>query len=223
MNQLQRFFEENSRRERLEKLERFKQLNQFAQKGQIVFAGSSLAEQFPIHEMLASISSPLYIYNRGIGGDVMPNLLQTLDVCIFELEPSKLFINIGTNDLGNPSYSEDLLIERYSQLLESVQSRLPKTKIYILSYYPVNPSIDSHIPKEFREQMFSTRTNEAIRSANLRLQDLAKKYNSTYIDVSTVLMDSDGRLASELTLEGIHLWPNAYKKVFDILRPFLEA
>ena len=44
------FFEQNMRREQEEKLDRFRILNQEARKGEILFTGSSLMEQFPIHE-----------------------------------------------------------------------------------------------------------------------------------------------------------------------------
>lgn len=223
MDQLRRYLEENGRRERLEKLERFKQLNRYAKKGQIVFAGSSLAEQFPIHELLSSDHNTAIIYNRGIGGDIITNLSETLDTCIFELEPKKLFINIGTNDIGMPSYSETLLMQRYSALIDTIRQRLPMTSIYMLSYYPVNPSIDSHIPKEFREQMFMTRTNAAITSANQILKNIAAQKGCTYIDVSSVLTDDRGQLDSDLTLEGIHLWPIAYARVYEILKPFLTS
>ncbi len=49
------------------KVERFRYLNAFAKKGQIVFAGSSLMEQFPIYEFLQDFNLPYTIYNRGIG------------------------------------------------------------------------------------------------------------------------------------------------------------
>ena len=40
------------RREQQEKLERYRMLNRNVKKGQILFTGSSLMEQFPINELL---------------------------------------------------------------------------------------------------------------------------------------------------------------------------
>ncbi len=37
------------KREQAEKIERFRRLNRYVKKGQIVFAGSSLMEQFPLY------------------------------------------------------------------------------------------------------------------------------------------------------------------------------
>ena len=47
-----------------DKITRYRQLNQTAQKGQIVFAGSSLMEMFPIEQFVAEDNLPGVVYNR---------------------------------------------------------------------------------------------------------------------------------------------------------------
>ena len=47
-----------------DKIIRYRQLNQTAQKGQIVFAGSSLMEMFPIEQFVAEDNLPVVVYNR---------------------------------------------------------------------------------------------------------------------------------------------------------------
>lgn len=225
MNERMKLIEEFSIRERKIKIERFKHLNTMAKKGQIVFAGSSLTEQFPINEMLQNCfdqeGKPVIIYNRGIGGDITTNLLQDLDLCVLDLEPSKVFINIGTNDIAKPDYSEATLLENYSQILRRIREALPTVELFILSYYPVNPDASYDLPKEAKEFLFSTRTNAAINHVNEQLQQLASDFHATYIDVSSVLLDEQKQLKSEFTVEGVHLWPNAYQKVLDILLDYL--
>lgn len=61
-----------------DKIIRYRQLNQTAQKGQIVFAGSSLMEMFPIEQFVAEDNLPVVVYNRGIGGFVTDELRRTL-------------------------------------------------------------------------------------------------------------------------------------------------
>ena len=56
------------------KARRFKYLNALARKGQILFVGSSLMEQFPVHEILYADHSDAVIYNRGIGGYTIPEI-----------------------------------------------------------------------------------------------------------------------------------------------------
>ena len=76
--------------------------NQNAVKGQIVFTGSSLMEMFPIEEFLQEMGSDIVIYNRGVGGYKTEDMLNAMDICVYELAPSRIFINIGTNDLSDP-------------------------------------------------------------------------------------------------------------------------
>lgn len=81
-----------------DRLKRYSYLNQYVQKKQILFAGSSLMEQFPIYEFLINEHLPYTIYNRGVSGFKSYELYEHLDTCILDLEPAILFINVGSND-----------------------------------------------------------------------------------------------------------------------------
>jgi len=48
--------------EKEDKVERYRRLNRFVRKGQIVFAGSSLMEQFPIYELLKPALEEAYAF-----------------------------------------------------------------------------------------------------------------------------------------------------------------
>jgi hypothetical protein len=74
---------------------RFVQENKIAKRGQIVFVGSSLMEMFPIDKMQSSLGLDKVIYNRGIRATTTAELLEGIDICILDLKPSKVFINIG--------------------------------------------------------------------------------------------------------------------------------
>ena len=92
--------QQESQREKQIKRERFRRLNPYAKKGAVVFAGSSLMEQFPLYEFLQDDDLHCTLYNRGIGGFTTTELLEAMDECILELQPAHLFLNIGTNDLN---------------------------------------------------------------------------------------------------------------------------
>lgn len=53
-----------------EKIERFRKMNETIEKGQIVCAGSSLMEMFPVEKFVQEDKLDIVIYNRGIGGFV---------------------------------------------------------------------------------------------------------------------------------------------------------
>ena len=199
--------EQYKRQQRADKKRVFGYLNKIALKGQTVLVGSSLMEQFPVHELLNHMDKHYIIYNRGIGGYTTADLLDSMDECIIELSPSKIFINIGTNDM-NENYSEDALIENYRRILTHIKSILPQTSVYILSYYPIN----SH-----RKKKTSERTNDVIKRANIRLMKFADELSYSYIDVGSLLLDSNGELDEKYTMDGIHLLPEAYNVVLGIL------
>ena len=50
------------------KIERYRKMNETAEKGQILCAGSSLMEMFPIEKFAEELKLPVTIYNRGVGG-----------------------------------------------------------------------------------------------------------------------------------------------------------
>ncbi len=99
-------------------------------------------EQFPIHELLMADDMKYIIYNRGIGRFTTDNMLEHMDTQIFAVRSSKIFINIGTNDIGNPSVSFETAlthtIRNYTEILSQIQEKLPQTEVYLMAYYPVN-------------------------------------------------------------------------------------
>ncbi len=210
---------EMNRNEQMTKVERFRRLNPFARKGQIVFAGSSLMEQFPIGEFLLDFQLPYVIYNRGVGGFTTSQMAEVLDECIFDLEPAYLFLNIGTNDLNGPDYDQAALLGRYEDILKRIKERLPETKIFLLAYYPVNPDA-AKIP--YMKEVFRHRTNERIRAASEGVHALADKYGATFLDLNAGITDEKGRLKEEYTVEGMHFYADGYYEVLKALMPVLK-
>lgn len=208
--------------EKLGKLKRYQHLNTYAVKGQILFVGSSLMEQFPINEFQQALDKKVVIYNRGVGGFVTDELLAAMDTCIFELAPAKIFINIGTNDIASPDYKKENLITNYDRILSDIKDQLPHCQVFVMAYYPVNQKADfPSVNGEMKEELFNTRTNPILQEANAAIKDLAKNYQYEFIDVNEGLVDEEGNLKKEYTIEGIHLWPNAYYTIFSNLKQYL--
>ena len=130
----QEILEERSRQEKQWKVESYRHLNRFIRPHQILFVGSSLMEQFPIYELMLDQQLPYTIYNRGIGGTTTFELMENMDACIYDLQPDYIYINIGTNDLNLPDYTEEGLIERYRTILKGIREHLPEAKIFMLAY-----------------------------------------------------------------------------------------
>lgn len=203
--------------EKQDKINRYRVLNQTAQKGQIVFAGSSLMEMFPIEQFVAEDHLPVTVYNRGIGGFVTDELLANLDVCILDLAPKKLFLNIGTNDLSDASRSMAQIMGNYQLILEKVLQALPQVEIYLMAYYPINEEAASPEMKP----CLRVRTNEKLTQANAEVQKLSDAMHLHYIDVNAPLKDAQGRLRAEFTYEGMHIRPEGYRTIYPAIKALL--
>ena len=200
------------------KLENYREKNKEAVYGQVVFAGSSLMEMFPINKLLEEHGDDTIIYNRGIGGYVTNELLQVTDVCITDLKPKKVFLNIGTNDLSNPQIPISQMIENYDRILCKIEEALPQAVIYLMAYYPVNYEAAAEEMKE----CLKIRTNEKIERANGEVKKLAQKHGQHYIDVNKNLKDEQGRLKAEYTIEGMHIKEEGYAAIYDDVMRYVK-
>ena len=212
-------FRQHMQQEKQDKLCRFRHLNAYVRKGQILFAGSSLMEQFPIYEFLLDFQLPYPICHRGVGGFTTDEFYEALEDCVFALEPAHLFLNIGTNDLNAPEDPMDHLMANYEKILQAIRQRLPQTRLYLMAYYPVNPTVDT-VPR--MQEIFRHRTNERIRQASERVRQLAQRYGARFLDCNGGLTDDQGNLKREYTIEGMHMYANGYKPVLDALLPVLK-
>ncbi len=215
------FMQERSRQEKQDKVKRFRYLNRYVQKGKIVFAGSSLMEQFPLYEFLQDEGLPCTAYNRGVGGFTTEEFAQALEECVLALEPAHLFLNIGTNDLNGPGYDREAMLARYEEILRRIRARLPQVKLYLLAYYPVNPAAQcAQIPA--LQNLFNWRTNQRIREASEGVRALAEKFGAQFLDLNGPLTDERGNLKEEFTIEGMHMYANGYRPVLEGLLPVLR-
>ncbi|MBO4872168.1 MAG: lysophospholipase [Lachnospiraceae bacterium] len=215
-------FVARAEKEKKTKLERYRHLNPLVRPGQILLAGSSLMEYFPVHELLEDrkIRLPLAVYNRGIAGFTTAELLESMDECVYALEPSKIFLNIGTNDMNGPAYTEEGMIGNYRKILTGIRERLPEVRLYLMAYYPVCPQAAKGHPTI--EAVLQWRTKERIAAANEAVRRLAAEFGAAYIDCNAGITDENGFLKAEYAVEGLHMYGDGYAKVLDALLPYLE-
>ncbi len=97
---------------------------------------------------------------------------------------------------------------------------LENTKIYVMAYYPVN-EVDKLSDNEAGGLTFKNRNNETIRKVNLEIEQMAKQLCCRFINVNSGLTDCQGRLKKEYTIEGIHMYANAYHKILQNMLPYI--
>lgn len=211
-------------REQQEKIDKYHILNKIAVKGGILFTGSSLMEQFPVLELMMNAGIHKIAYNRGVGGFTTDDMLRNMEAQIFGTEPSRIFINIGTNDIANSSvtFRQALshTLQNYAEILRQIKERLPLAEVYLMAYYPVNDT-DKIPDAQWAENMFVNRNNRNIPIANTAVEKLAAEFGCHYINANAGLTDERGMLKKEFTVEGIHMYANGYQVVFENLKKYL--
>lgn len=204
------------------RIKNYQTLNRYAKKGQILFTGSSLMEQFPVCELTAGLGLDRAVYNRGVGGYTTDDFLRQIDTVLFDLVPSRVFINIGTNDIREWEDGRDWmehLLGNYEKILKMSRERLPETEFTLMAYYPVNEEQEE--ADLWVKQALKVRTNENLALASRHVAKLAEAFGHRFIDVNQGLTDEKGNLKAEYTVEGIHLYAEAYGVIFENLKPYL--
>ncbi|HPG92304.1 MAG TPA: GDSL-type esterase/lipase family protein [Clostridia bacterium] len=185
-------------------------LNRFSEKGQIVFFGDSLTDFFPVQEFF----SGLHIYNRGIANDKTTDLIKRINN-VTDIAPSKLFLLIGTNDLGVRVPLEKIM-QNIHEIIELIKKDNPTVKIHLISQAPINRRA-----KFFTSFFCLFRTNTKLLALSMLEKNYCEKHGYTFIDVWDCLIDSRGNLKKEYTVEGLHLSMSGYRVMAKILKPYV--
>ena len=195
--------------------ERYREENKSTIKGAIVFAGSSLMEMFPVEAFAKEEGTDFpVVYNRGLGGWRTEDMLATLEAQVTGLMPRRVFINIGTNDLSDPSVTIEALMERYDEILNRIEAEAPGVELILMAYYPINYDAAD----EGMKACLRIRTNERIREANQAVEALAARHGARYMDFNAPLTDEQGRLKAEYTIEGMHIKEAGYRVIWPEVR-----
>ena len=100
----------------------------------ILFIGDSIVEYYPLQELLLTNQ---YMVNRGIRGYKTDLLREYLDAHIFGQAVDKVFLLIGTNDIGKEMPLSET-IDNMSIILQEMVRLLPLAQIKLVSVLPVN-------------------------------------------------------------------------------------
>ena len=192
--------------------DKYRELNQLSVKEpDIIFIGDSIVEYYPLQELLQTNK---VLINRGIRGYKTDLLLDNLDAHLFGSALDKVFILIGTNDIGKEMPQSETL-ENLEGVIQKISREYPLAQIQLLSVLPVNEG------EEYKGTVY-LRTNEKIQDLNRAYQGLASIYtNVQFIDLYETLLDETGQLDQEFTTDGLHLTIAGYALLSSELDKYL--
>jgi len=172
----------------------------------IVFVGSS---SFTIWKTVQADFPGYPIVNRGFGGSTLPDVIRFADDVILRYQPKQVIIYCGDNDLASSdNVTADTVVTRFKKLYGIIRQALPNTVIDYVSIKP-SPSREKLLPQ--------------IIEANKEISEfLEKDPKAGYIDVYSAMLDSQGKIKSELFQNDmLHMKRNGYEIWKRIIAPYL--
>ena len=164
----------------------------------VAFLGDSLTDGYDV----ANYFPNYVVSNRGIGGDTTFTLEERLQVSAYDLKPKVVVMLIGANNFKT-------MFDNYEDILIGLKENLPDTKVILLSL--------SSMSGEWGKN------NQLAAYNNVKIKMLADKYNFTYVDIYSPLLNIEtGEIYSEYTTDGGHLTKEGYDVITNTITPYIE-
>ncbi len=122
----------------------------------------------------------------------------------------KVYIMLGTNDLGEPDFND--FKEHYRACLAELKKEAPHAVIYVMSVAYVEEE------KAHANQYGSYVNNQNIDAVNEKILELCEEEGYYYLDINEVLSDGQDSLIPDATSDGIHLYDTYCKIWLDYLK-----
>lgn len=174
----------------------------------IVFLGDSITEIYPLEDIFGKVP----IVKSGISGYRTKDILEQLRKMVYQYNPSKVILLIGTNDYLDDS-TPDEVASNIKEIVQEIHKHRKNTEIYIESIYPIN--------KNLKKEMVANRDNAKIIETNKKIKDICKEKNLTYIDMYNELIDEDGNFNKKYTYDGLHPNTLGYARISQVLSQYI--
>ncbi|MDO4996439.1 MAG: GDSL-type esterase/lipase family protein [Bacilli bacterium] len=181
-------------------------------KENFIFYGDSITQCYDIEHFYPDLP----VVNTAHWGYLTPTLLDEVEERVLAYNPTKVFLLMGTNDLGYSDSTDEEIFENIKKVVQIIKKDRKNVKIYIQSIYPVNETID------IDANVWHIRENARIRNINSMLEEYCKEQKLTYIDVYSALQEEDGSIKEEYTVEGLHITYDGYKKITEVLDKYVR-
>ena len=174
-----------------------------------LFLGDSITEYYDLDKYFPNMP----VVNSGIVSNTTEDILDDMKERVYDYNPSKVFLLIGTNDLRDEKSVAEV-VDNIKKIIEEIKINKKEAEIYLESIYPVNEKIN--------KRGVEGRKNEDIKEINKQLKKYAKKENITFINIYDKLVDDKGLLNEDYTTDGLHLNDNGYEVITKELKKYLN-
>lgn len=165
----------------------------------VVLIGNSITNMGHWHEQFDDNS---LVVNRGVSSACSYQALENLESILIG-QPAKIFVTIGTNDIGTNTGNAATISRNAEALIERVKHESPNTETYIISIFPSSAGL---------------RTPQNLKEVNDSLKVVCQKTNTPYIDLWDTLY---GILDNSISTDRLHLITEGYYLWSKALLPYL--
>lgn len=173
-----------------------------------LFIGDSITEGYDLQRMFGDTN----IINMGIGGDFTSGILMRLEP-VKTLEPRKIFIMIGINDITKNTPLETT-ISRYGEIIDRIHQLSPQTKLYVQSNLPTRMIGGTELANAL--------IVEKVKNLNAYLKNKCQQKEDVFIDLYSSFQENDV-LIEKYTYDGLHISEAGYQLWTSIILPMVKA
>lgn len=162
----------------------------------VVFLGSSIFEFWKTRMPEYFINNKAYI-DRGISGQISPQLLIRFRQDVIDLKPKAVIILAGSNDLAGTTghVSIESIMSNVKSMAELAKAN--HIKVILCQYLPISEY-------SWRKEL---KPADKIIALNKAIKTYGNENEFTILDYFSPLVDSHNGQRAELTIDGVH--PNA--------------
>ncbi len=165
-----------------------------SQQGSVLFVGSSSIRLWDLKKSFPDRATS----NHGFGGSQMADSVHFFDRIVAPVKPSIIVVYAGDNDIAQKK-TPQMVDEDFARFVAKVQEQLPDCRKVV--FVSIKPSV-----KRWALSSTIEATNRLIQTrceSNDRLH---------YLDIWTLMLNSDGQPRPELLLEdGLHMNHDGYR------------
>ena len=170
------------------------------QPGDVVMLGDSITEGADWPALLPGVR----IHNHGIGGDDTDGVLRRLAL-VTDRRPGKVFVMIGTNDIGKGVHSVDEIVVNIATIVDQIRTDSPTTEIYLQSVLPR-----------------VRRRADQVNGVNRGVEALARDGGATWIDLRPIFDQGDGAMNLDLAPDALHPNREGNRRWAEFLAPHVS-
>ena len=170
----------------------------------VIFLGSSIFERWPV--LMPEFFANKNYVNRGISGQISPQLLIRFRQDVINLKPKAVIILAGSNDIaGNRGHvTNETIMDNIKSMAELAKRN--HIKLILCDYLPV-------FDYPWRKGL---QPADKIIALNKQIDEYAKKKRLVVLDYFTPLADARNGQKAELTLDGVHPNTAGYKIMAEV-------